>query len=259
MGQRDRPSGDRRRCRRHDRRARRHARGAAGRPLRKVRNGRGNNRDVGWLGLDPGQPSEAAGLSTQSRRRRPIWPACWATTRSTNGCRPIWPPDRRSSTISSSGRASSSRRRRFILTTESAGGGNRRTHARSGFIRRQQARRRLRARRPPRREFMVLGGMMIGKNDIPALVQPFGSWGNFQARCRLAGPAGAGQARLQAWDAPDHGQRARRTIALRSQKTGGRDPISDRPEGFGQSRRRDRRRRPDHADRRAMLCARARE
>ena len=34
--------------------------------------------------------------------------------------------------------------------------------------------------RPPRREFMVLGGMMIGKNDIPALVQPFGSWGNFK-------------------------------------------------------------------------------
>ncbi len=34
--------------------------------------------------------------------------------------------------------------------------------------------------RPPRREFMVLGGMMIGKNDIPALLRPFGSWGNFK-------------------------------------------------------------------------------
>jgi succinate dehydrogenase/fumarate reductase flavoprotein subunit len=34
--------------------------------------------------------------------------------------------------------------------------------------------------RPPRREFMVLGGMMVGKNDIPALLKPFGSWGNFK-------------------------------------------------------------------------------
>jgi hypothetical protein len=34
--------------------------------------------------------------------------------------------------------------------------------------------------RPPRREFLVLGGMMIGKNDIPALLKPFGSWGNFR-------------------------------------------------------------------------------
>src|SRR5215475_6818771 len=48
--------------------------------------------------------------------------------------------------------------------------------------------------RPPRREFMVLGGMMVGKNDIPALLRPFASWGNFthavglltgQARDRL--------------------------------------------------------------------------
>ncbi len=49
--------------------------------------------------------------------------------------------------------------------------------------------------RPPRREFMILGGMMVGKNDIPALLRPFGSWANFkhtvgllarQARDRLA-------------------------------------------------------------------------
>jgi succinate dehydrogenase/fumarate reductase flavoprotein subunit len=32
--------------------------------------------------------------------------------------------------------------------------------------------------RPPRREFMILGGMMVGKNDIPALLKPFGSWAN---------------------------------------------------------------------------------
>ncbi|WP_024520462.1 FAD-dependent oxidoreductase [Bradyrhizobium sp. Tv2a-2] len=49
--------------------------------------------------------------------------------------------------------------------------------------------------RPPRREFMVLGGMMVGKTDIPALLAPFRSWGNFrhafgllarQARDRLS-------------------------------------------------------------------------
>ncbi len=34
--------------------------------------------------------------------------------------------------------------------------------------------------RPPRPEFMVLGGMMVGKTDIPALLRPFGSWGNFR-------------------------------------------------------------------------------
>lgn len=34
--------------------------------------------------------------------------------------------------------------------------------------------------RPPRREFMVLGGMMLGKTDIPALLRPFGSWDDFK-------------------------------------------------------------------------------
>ena len=34
--------------------------------------------------------------------------------------------------------------------------------------------------RPPRREFTVLGGMMVGKADIPALLAPFGSWTNFR-------------------------------------------------------------------------------
>jgi glycine/D-amino acid oxidase-like deaminating enzyme len=32
--------------------------------------------------------------------------------------------------------------------------------------------------RPPRPEFMVLGGMMVAKADIPALLKPFGSWAN---------------------------------------------------------------------------------
>src|SRR5580704_3583059 len=34
--------------------------------------------------------------------------------------------------------------------------------------------------RPPRREFMVLGGMMVGKNDIPPLLAPFRTWANFR-------------------------------------------------------------------------------
>jgi succinate dehydrogenase/fumarate reductase flavoprotein subunit len=34
--------------------------------------------------------------------------------------------------------------------------------------------------RPPRREFMVLGGMMVGKSDIPALLGPFRNWTNFR-------------------------------------------------------------------------------
>jgi len=33
--------------------------------------------------------------------------------------------------------------------------------------------------RPPRREFMVLGGMMVGKNDIEPLLHPLRSWSNF--------------------------------------------------------------------------------
>ncbi|MBR0939361.1 FAD-dependent oxidoreductase [Bradyrhizobium jicamae] len=34
--------------------------------------------------------------------------------------------------------------------------------------------------RPPRREFMVLGGMMVGKTDIPPLLAPFRTWSNFR-------------------------------------------------------------------------------
>ena len=39
--------------------------------------------------------------------------------------------------------------------------------------------------RPPRREFLVLGGMMVGKNDIPSLLHPFRSWENFANAARL--------------------------------------------------------------------------
>jgi succinate dehydrogenase/fumarate reductase flavoprotein subunit len=39
--------------------------------------------------------------------------------------------------------------------------------------------------RPPRREFMVLGGMMVGKTDIPSLLHPFRSVQNFSNAIRL--------------------------------------------------------------------------
>jgi succinate dehydrogenase/fumarate reductase flavoprotein subunit len=39
--------------------------------------------------------------------------------------------------------------------------------------------------RPPRAEFTVLGGMMVGKNDIAPLLYPFRSWANFAHAIRL--------------------------------------------------------------------------
>jgi succinate dehydrogenase/fumarate reductase flavoprotein subunit len=39
--------------------------------------------------------------------------------------------------------------------------------------------------RPPRREFLVLGGMMVGKTDIPPLLHPFRSWENLAHAIRL--------------------------------------------------------------------------
>jgi succinate dehydrogenase/fumarate reductase flavoprotein subunit len=39
--------------------------------------------------------------------------------------------------------------------------------------------------RPPIAPFMVLGGMMVGKTDIPALLKPFASLANFKAATKL--------------------------------------------------------------------------
>jgi len=39
--------------------------------------------------------------------------------------------------------------------------------------------------RPPRHEFTVLGGMMVGKNDIAPLLHPFRSWANFAHATQL--------------------------------------------------------------------------
>jgi succinate dehydrogenase/fumarate reductase flavoprotein subunit len=39
--------------------------------------------------------------------------------------------------------------------------------------------------RPPRPEFLVLGGMMVGKSDIPSLLHPFGSLKDFMHATRL--------------------------------------------------------------------------
>ena len=39
--------------------------------------------------------------------------------------------------------------------------------------------------RPPIAPFMVLGGMMVGKDDIPVLLKPFASWRAFMAAAKL--------------------------------------------------------------------------
>src|SRR5436853_1755395 len=39
--------------------------------------------------------------------------------------------------------------------------------------------------RPPIAPFMVLGGMMVGKDDIPVLLKPFASWRSFTAAAKL--------------------------------------------------------------------------
>ncbi len=41
--------------------------------------------------------------------------------------------------------------------------------------------------RPPIGEFMALGGMMIGRDDIEPLTRPFGSLASFRRRCRCCG------------------------------------------------------------------------
>ena len=70
--------------------------------------------------------------------------------------------------------------------------------------------------RPPRREFMVLGGMMVGKNaTFPPLLAPFLGHGATSGTplqvCWLG--IRAGSAALQARHAAHHGQRARRAAA----------------------------------------------
>lgn len=41
--------------------------------------------------------------------------------------------------------------------------------------------------RPPRREFMGLGGMMVGRNELGALLSPFGSLANFRSAAGIVG------------------------------------------------------------------------
>jgi succinate dehydrogenase/fumarate reductase flavoprotein subunit len=51
--------------------------------------------------------------------------------------------------------------------------------------------------RPPYREFTVLGGMMVGKSDIPPLLAPFRSWANFTHVLRLLGRHAADRLRFR--------------------------------------------------------------
>ncbi|AMV46956.1 FAD-binding protein [Paraburkholderia caribensis] len=41
--------------------------------------------------------------------------------------------------------------------------------------------------RPPRKEFMGLGGMMVNRSDLGALLSPFGSFGNFRRTVEVVG------------------------------------------------------------------------
>ena len=67
--------------------------------------------------------------------------------------------------------------------------------------------------RPPRREFMVLGGMMVGKTDIPSLLHPFRSGRIFVNATRLLARQALDRHQPQARHAPDHGQRSGRAAA----------------------------------------------
>ena len=51
--------------------------------------------------------------------------------------------------------------------------------------------------RPPRREFMVLGGMMVGKGDIEPLLHPLGSWSNLTHALGLVGRQALDRLRFQ--------------------------------------------------------------
>jgi hypothetical protein len=55
--------------------------------------------------------------------------------------------------------------------------------------------------RAPRAEFLVLGGMMVGKTDIPSLLQPFRSWQNLAHAARLLA--------RHAWDRTRHARGTR--------------------------------------------------
>ena len=68
--------------------------------------------------------------------------------------------------------------------------------------------------RPPIREFMLLGGMMVGKDDIPRLIGRFRSAANFFHSAKLFAPLSRRSPALSARHAHDHGQRAGRAAVL---------------------------------------------
>jgi hypothetical protein len=68
--------------------------------------------------------------------------------------------------------------------------------------------------RPPRPEFMIFGGMMVGKSDIPALLAPFRTWANFVQVFRLLTRYASDRLRFRRGNAPPHGERSRGKTAL---------------------------------------------
>ena len=68
--------------------------------------------------------------------------------------------------------------------------------------------------RPPIAPFMVLGGMMVGKDDIPFLLKPFASLKAFASAATLAAAPRHGSAALSARHTAGDGQRAGRAAVL---------------------------------------------
>ncbi|MFT3691162.1 FAD-binding protein [Paenirhodobacter sp.] len=60
--------------------------------------------------------------------------------------------------------------------------------------------------RPPRREFMGLGGMMVGRAELGALLSPFASLGNFRTTITMVGRYGLDRLRYPARHPADHGK-----------------------------------------------------
>ena len=98
--------------------------------------------------------------------------------------------------------------------------------------------------RPPRPEFLVLGGMMVGKSDIPSLLHPFGSLKDLMHAARLARASGDGSPALSARHAACHGQRVGRAVAGQSAAAQRSGPVRDTADrtldGRWQGDRRDR-------------------
>ena len=79
--------------------------------------------------------------------------------------------------------------------------------------------------RPPIPEFMVFGGMMVGKEDIPRLIGRFRSAANFIYSAKLFARYLTRSPQISARHPTHDGQCASRTAVLQSAKAKGADPV----------------------------------